>query len=85
MGKFHRLIRFFKDKLYRCVWDLIVKNEQPVRRRRQLLLRVQRLLLRRGSKEVAKLINVSRCTGEAAVVAVARATCARVAGSRRFP
>jgi len=29
MGKFHRLLRFFKDKLDRCVWDLIVKNEQP--------------------------------------------------------
>jgi hypothetical protein len=29
MGKFHRLIRFFKDKLDRCIWDLIVKNEQP--------------------------------------------------------
>ena len=38
-----------------------------VRRRRRLLLRVQRLLLRRGSK--ADTISVSRCTGEAGVVA----------------
>ena len=63
-----------------------VKFAEPLRRRRQLLLRVQRMLLRRGSKaETIEKIHSLHGHDKTAVVAVARATRARVTGSRRFP
>ena len=91
MGKFHRLIRFFKDKLDRCVWDLIVKNEQPREIRRDgasaaataasSATNVASSWKQGGSKTGFHSLHEHDKT---AVVAVARATCARVAGSRRF-